>query len=266
MTAPVLATAEPTPAAQSSAPDPEVDTALELRLEQFLDGRDAEWDVWAEPLDHGAPAHAQRNVPEDGRMVSASLIKLFIMGAVYAEIEAGALAHDAVYPELRQMITVSDNDAANRLIRLLGGGDAAAGMAAVNAFAASIDCPDTRLNRLMLADNGLENDTSAADCAQILRLIYRGACVSETWSAEMLELLQTQTVNNRIPQQLPPETAVAHKTGDLPRLCSADVGIVFTPRGDYLLCVICNHSSEDAQTAEDIAALSRLVYDYYADT
>ena len=238
MTAPVLATAEPTPAAQSSAPDPEVDTALELRLEQFL----------------------------DGRMVSASLIKLFIMGAVYAEIEAGALAHDAVYPELRQMITVSDNDAANRLIRLLGGGDAAAGMAAVNAFAASIDCPDTRLNRLMLADNGLENDTSAADCAQILRLIYRGACVSETWSAEMLELLQTQTVNNRIPQQLPPETAVAHKTGDLPRLCSADVGIVFTPRGDYLLCVICNHSSEDAQTAEDIAALSRLVYDYYADT
>lgn len=39
------------------------------------------------------------------------------------------------------MITVSDNDAANKLVNCLGGGDDAAGMARVNKFARIMDTP-----------------------------------------------------------------------------------------------------------------------------
>lgn len=39
------------------------------------------------------------------------------------------------------MITVSDNDAANTLVNMLGGGDDSAGMDVVNAFARRTDIP-----------------------------------------------------------------------------------------------------------------------------
>jgi beta-lactamase class A len=193
-------------------------------------------------------------------MVSASLVKLFILGAVCQRIEQGELRWEDAETRLRAMITVSDNASANELIRLLGGGDAEAGMAAVNAWCADLAYADTRLNRLMLADNGLQNYTGAADCAAFLTAVYRGECVSPEASRRMLALLREQTVNDRLPALLPAGTAVAHKTGDLSGLCCADVGIVFSPGGDYLLCVICNDQPYDAAAREAIAALSAQVY------
>jgi beta-lactamase class A len=136
-------------------------------------------------------------------------------------------------------------------------------MKAVNAFADSIGCSDSRQNRLMLDDNGLQNYTTAKDCAVILGLIYSGKCVSEKWSAEMLSLLKAQTVNNRLPASLPSGTVTAHKTGDLAKLSCGDVGIIYSPACDYILCAICNDPYSDDGAAKAIAELSRQVYDYY---
>lgn len=245
--------------AAEAAPDAE----LAQLLRTFLSGRSGEWDICTGSLTGGPSACASANLPADGCMVSASLIKLFIAGAVYRAVEQGALRCDAVSDEIAAMITVSDNGAANRLVRLLGGGNAAAGMERVNAFAQGIGCTHTRQNRLMLEQNGLENYTSAADCAIALRMIYAGTYVNQRWSEQLLQLLLQQTVNNRLPKGVPAGTPVAHKTGDLQNLSCGDVGIVYGQSGAYLLCVINNHAVNDVQTAADFAELSGRVYRFF---
>lgn len=245
-----------------AAPDDSRDAALQALLDEELSGLSSSWDVYAESLDSGAWASAQINHTAGEGMVSASLIKLFIMGAVYDQVNRGILRADSVYSDVYAMITVSDNSASNRLTRLLGNGDAAAGMAAVNAYAASLGCEAVSLNRLMLENNGLENYVTAADCARILRAIYEGTCVSAEYSAIMLDMLKAQTVNNRIPQGLSGGATAAHKTGDLSGLSCGDVGIVFSDAGDYLLCVICNNPYTDGGAASKIVDITRSVHQY----
>lgn len=228
-----------------------------------LDRLDSRWDVWIEDLDSGDYAHCTRNLEDGDAMVSASLIKLFIMGAVYDQIEAGVLSEDDVWDRLYYMITISDNESANSLTRLLGGGDAAAGMEAVNAWAASIGCTDVRHQRLMLQNNGLENYVTAEACANMLRLLYTESCVSPYASQRMLQLLRDQQVNDRIPVGLPDTATAAHKTGNLSGLCVADVGIVFSPDGDYLLCAICNNAVSDQAATEEIVKITELASEYF---
>ena len=236
-------------------------------LQNFLDGYTptcgGKWDIRVESLATGETAQLRKNLADNDTLVSASLIKLFIMGAVYERVNAGALAQRDVRDALEKMITISDNNSANKLVLLLGSGDKTAGLAAVNAFAAAIGCPDSQQNRLMLENNGLQNYTTGSDCAKILRLIYEGKCVSEEYSAEMLSLLKAQTVNDRIPAEIPLSTVIAHKTGDLSGLSCGDVGIVFSPGGDYIICAICNAPAGDAAAADAIAALSSSVFSYF---
>ena len=234
------------------------DAALAEALREQLQGSSCKWDIWAERLQEGTYAHVQENIdPDAPEMVSASLIKLFIMGAVYDAERSGTLTPGAQEDSIRQMISVSDNAAANELTRLLGGGSEADGRAAVERFAASIDCTAVRYNRLMLVENGTQNYVSAEDCAAFLRLVYNRQCVSQEASEQMLAHLLSQQVNDRIPQGLPDNAQCAHKTGDLLGLCCADVGIVFTPQADFLLCIICNAPADHQTAIQTCIALTR---------
>ena len=237
------------------------DAVLEGIIEQELNGAGGNWDVWVEPLGNSMYAHMQSAGTH--RMVSASLIKLFIMGTVYQAVDEGSIDNDDVYADIRNMITISDNDAANRLIRELGNGNEQDGITRINQFAEDIGCMDTQMNRLMLENNGLENYTSAEDCAKLLKLIYNGQCINAKWSAEMMSIMKEQQVNDRIPQGLPRDVVVAHKTANLTNLANADVGIVFADNRPYIICIINNNSPDDTATNGQIAALSEAVYDYY---
>ena len=241
---------------------PEI-TKLQELIDTFCASRSGNWDVHVELL-RDPFLQAVFSTKEEP-FVSASIIKLFVMATVYAEIENGELDHDVCYPLIYSMITISDNYATNELIYLLGKGDATVGMQLVNDYCSEMGFSDTQLNRLMLANNGLQNYTSAQDCAGILRHVYEGTCVSEIWSKEMISILEEQTVINRIPTGLPKGIQAAHKTGDLIGLCCADVGIVFTPQGDYILCAICNDVVNDYAAATAIAELSAAVYAYFND-
>lgn len=85
-----------------------------------------------------------------------------------------------------------------------------------------------------------ENDeTSPADAARMLELLYRGEWVSPEASAEMLAIMKACQTNTRIPKLLPPTTPVAHKTGSMDKL-AVDIGIVYAPKGDYILCMFYN--------------------------
>ena len=91
----------------------------------------------------------------DQQMQAASLIKLYIMGAVYEDYDSlsSKYSRDQLDNALNSMITVSDNDAANTLVNYLGGGDDAAGMARVNKFCQDHGYTSTSMGRLLLADN-----------------------------------------------------------------------------------------------------------------
>lgn len=236
---------------------------LQYSLQNQLDKSTDKWDLWVEDLSTGDYIHCIGNIAGNTPMVSASLIKMFIMGAVYDRIDKGILEEAELWDQLYYMITVSDNASANELTGILGDGSADKGRQAVELWAASVGCPDVRYNRLMLEFNGTENYVSAASCAELLRQIYFGRCVSEYASEQMLSLLKQQTVNDRIPSGIT-DAVIAHKTGNLYGICVADVGIVCSDR-DYLICAICNDPASDNVAAEMISSISCKVSAFFKE-
>ena len=133
------------------------------------------------PADNGTWSVYVCNLPKDSEgmindtpMQAASLIKLYIMGAVYENYDTLSQSHngDEIDSNISAMITVSDNDAANTLVNWLGNGDNSAGMAKVNGFCQEHGFTSTQMNRLLLAgkENG-DNYTSVKDCGTFLKQI-----------------------------------------------------------------------------------------------
>ena len=82
------------------------------------------------------------------------------------------------------MITVSDNDSANELVRKLGGGDFQTGAAIVNEFCQERNYTSTHLGREFLASDPTDdNYTSASDCCRLLSDIYNSSLVNAEASA-----------------------------------------------------------------------------------
>lgn len=254
----------PDPAAVS-LPDPNSpveDQELLLLLNEFTGQHPGVWDIYVFNLSHGE--YASCSTADGSPMISASLIKLFIMGAAYEQVQAGKLNYWEVYNSVRYMIVASDNYSANYLTLRLGDNKIEDGFDYVNAFALAMGCENTAMHRLMLdTDSGEENYTSAKDCALLLKKIYRCELVSPEYSNDMLKMLKEQFTNDRIPALLPDDAVCAHKTGDLSNLSCGDAGIVFSPNADYILSVINNHSENDPETIQAIAELSALIYEYY---
>jgi len=157
------------------------------------------------------------------------------------------------------MITESDNTATNLLIERMGYGF-------FNRYCERVGLQQTLLVRKMMdfskRDQGVENFTSAEDIATILRRLYRHEVVDEMTSERALNLLKRQTLNDRIPARLPSGTVVAHKTGLERHLCH-DAGIVFTPKGDFLITVLTRHNDSTSQRAKTfIATVAHEAYQY----
>lgn len=264
----------PSPSASSPASSsPKADSGggtlsgLKEEIEESIGDLTSQWDVYVERLSDGAAIHSSRNLPDDGRMISASIIKIFVMAAVYDGVNRGTIDESAVTADLKKMITVSDNDATNRLIDQLGGGDSKKGFDVVNAYAAGIGCTDTQLNRRMLdwSDN-LQNYTTGRDCAKLLRLIYSGNCVSGAYSDKMMALLKAQEKTEGLLTALPKSVETASKPGFISGVSIGEVGIVFASQSDYIVCVICNKPYTDNGAMGEITEISTMVYDFFAES
>jgi beta-lactamase class A len=79
----------------------------------------------------------------------------------------------------------------------------------------------------------------------------------------MIAILERQTFNDRIPAGLPREVVVAHKTGDITRICH-DAGIVYA-RSPYVLVVLVRGLDDIKKSAALIADISKAVYGYAID-
>ena len=208
----------------------------------------------------------------DQQMQAASLIKLYIMGAVYEDYDklSSAYGKDTLDNDLNSMITVSDNNAANTLVNYLGSGDDAAGMARVNKFCQDHGYTSTSMGRLLLADNSNgDNYTSVKDCGKFLKTIYqqdKGTSSEDTLAGAeyMYHLLKMQTRKNKIPAQMPSGVKVANKTGELDTV-ENDAGIIYdTAKGiDLVVCFMSQDLTDTSAAQNTIAQDSRAIYGYY---
>ena len=252
--------------------EPVTDEKLETILKQVqsqLPAENGTWAVFISDLVNGTEGSLN-----DQKMQAASLIKLYIMGAVYENYDqiTGQYGRDSVDSNLYSMITVSDNDAANTLVNYLGGGDDAAGMARVNKFCQDHGYTSTSMGRLLLADNSNgDNYTSAKDCGKFLKTIYqidKGTATDNNdtlaGAEYMYRLLKMQTRKNKIPAQMPSEVKVANKTGELDHV-ENDVGIIYdTAKGiDLVVCFMSQDLNDTSAAQNTIAQDSRAIYGYY---
>ena len=157
------------------------------------------------------------------------------------------------------MVTQSDNTATNVLLSQLG-------MDYFNQHFRQLGLTGTQLSRPMmdfsLRKRGVENYTTAEDMARVLGMIYRQEAVSPKASRAGLELLKRQHLRDRIPALLPQGIPVAHKSG-LERAVCHDAGIIFTRRGDLLICVLTQRKVGKGTSRPAKRFIARLARDAY---
>lgn len=284
------ATGETTAAAQSESPEPAPGSEQEGTLSPssgttFTDNTDSSMDNLLNqvqsllPTDNGTWSVYVCNLLKDSDgtindtpMQAASLIKLYIMGAVYENYGTIAQSHNSeeIDSNISAMISVSDNDAANTLVNWLGNGNDAAGMAKVNNFCQEHGFTNTQMNRLLLAgkENG-DNYTSVKDCGTFLKQIYQvvnGTLPSSTLANAdaMYFQLKTQQRKNKIPAQLPEGVGTANKTGELDTV-ENDAAIIYdTAKGiDLVVCFMSQDLTDTGAAQSTIAADARAIYGYY---
>ena len=252
----------------ASLSDTKVDADMQKLMSQIrtkLPKKNGQWAVYVGDLSKGSVSFINSK-----RMQSASLIKLYIMGAVYENYKEITKAHGKkkVDKLLEDMITVSDNDAANTLTEYLGNGKAEAGMKAVTDYCKVHGYKDSSMGRLLLHSNEFhDNYTSVQDCGLFLTRIYENckkASSDMPGAGDMFNLLKKQTKTNKIPAKLPEGVHVANKTGELADV-ENDAGIIYdTAEGrDLVVCFMSEKLNSPGDAQEAIGELSKFIYSFY---
>lgn len=216
----------------------------------------------------------------DRKLYSASLIKVFVMEASCANMEEvlknqaakmklsedDSKVRDKVDELLWNMITVSDNESFNELVRLqTASGVFTDGAEKINDYLEKEGYTATTVQHILSPsvsrDPGLggRNMTSVGDCGKLLDRIYSGTCVSKKDSGKMLDLLLNQEVTWKIPAGVPAEVKIANKTGETDD-DQHDIAIIYGEKTTYILCVMSENGGETA--GANIQALSGIVYNY----
>ena len=243
-------------------PHPEL--TLEKRIDAELCGLDATMCVYAYDL-HGNLVCRGADEPFE----SASTIKIYVLGCLFAKAAAGTAALDEVLTyekrhfvdgsgmiralgegaKLRAldaatlMIICSDNIATNMIIDYLG-------LDTINACIRELGFAHTVLHNPLHFDRYRRlGTTTPRDYAALFARIAKGELVSREASAEMLAILRQQHYNTMLTHDFPqyyldceetgaPELIwVASKSGSM-NACRNDGGIVHTPYGEYVIVLM----------------------------
>lgn len=214
---------------------------------------------------------------------AASVIKVAIMLAILRENQLGQLSldqqravemkdhvggagvlfelHDGIEVTVsdlyRLMIVVSDNVASNLLLDLLPEG-------ALARLFQDLGMTGTVMGRRFMeaARPGHDNRTTALDMGLCLTALHRGEVLDRNHTAQALATLRRQQFREKIPQMLPPELSVAHKTGELEGV-RHDVAVVEVPESPYVLCLLTQKGGPSWEVDHALAQLSLAVYHWH---
>ena len=238
---------------------------LKKDLNEMIETYEGSWSIYVKDLKSGISLTIN-DQPQD----SASLIKLYIAGAVLEKIQHQELEEtETIDLLLSDMISLSDNEAANELVRYLSDShEHQDGMEKVNEFIEEHDFTDT------WQYNGLEdsnlwygdevNITSVKDCGRFLEEIYDGDMVSHLASRQLEGYLLDQEITWKIPAGIPSDIKTANKTGEKDNTQN-DASIVYTPYRDYIICVMATNLTDEDTAVENIRAVSAKVYGFFQE-
>lgn len=237
-----------------------------------LDGTQGEYAVALKNLKTGEEFY----LDEHQAFESGSLYKLWVMGETFHKVETNELMLEDVLsgsiPELNQTfeispenaeltdgnITMSVNQALNQMITI-SHNYAAMLLTQKNKISTIKEWLNT--HDLRESDVGGDPKTTAKDTLLFFDKLQKGELANPENTQKMLGFLKGQQLNDKIPDELPENTVIAHKTGEI-GLFSHDAGIVYSPKGDYIIAVL-SKSDTPAAAEQRIADISRAVYDYF---
>lgn len=217
----------------------------------------------------------------DERFVYCSTFKMYLAAATLLRVQAGQERLDRAIPVtqadmishapvtqpavgstltieqlMKATVEVSDNPAANILIREMGG------LESLRAFYRGIGDDSTRVDRLELelnvADDGKDTITPDQSVRNIQRLLID---VDTPLSPESKALLMRWLVDSpsgpgRIKAGVPAGWTVAHKTGTGGYGPVNDIGLILPPNGAPIAIAVYFHATKDSTDAQREAVIA----------
>ena len=120
----------------------------------------------------------------------------------------------------------------------------------------------TRQGLSLSPRTSIENYTTSREMGRLLEHIYRGKKFGRETSDQMIELLKGVKYNERLARYLPAGWSMAHKTGLLRRACH-DCGVVFSPSGDYIICVMTSNNRNYRDAKRFISKIGSISFKYF---
>ncbi|KFF21555.1 CGA/CIA family class A beta-lactamase [Chryseobacterium sp. JM1] len=166
-------------------------------------------------------------------------------------------------------VALSDNNGCDVLLRLIGGTQTVQKfMDSKGVKGFQIKHNEAEMHKSWKAL--YENYSTPNSAVQVLKKFYDGKLLSKKSTDYLMQImLRTKTGTNKIVEQLPKNTPVAHKTGSSGKndngltVAENDMGIITLPNGKhYAIAVFVNDSMEtDAVNCKMVSDISKAVWD-----
>lgn len=228
---------------------------IEKTIKETKEITGGEWSVYI-----SVPSTGDSLSINQKKMQAASVIKMFVMGAVYEDYDGIKKDYEDVDVDhlIESMIIISDNEAADTLVTMLGRGDNVKGRKIVTDFCHNHGFTNTNMGRMILDDNVVnDNYTTTEDTAKFLEMLLNGELEH---SKDMLRHLQNQERTAKIPAGIPIGVTTANKTGELDDVQN-DVAIVFAKK-PYIICVMSDGVLDYQTPIDAIVDISNETYNY----
>jgi len=164
----------------------------------------------------------------------------------------------SLYSLCKYMISISDNTATYVLSKFLGKSN-------INSYLKKIGLKNTLLldeTALIEKPNPNFNRTTPNEIANLLLKIQTGKGFSKYSRKQMLGFMKNQKYVFGIPKVLPRNFFCANKTGNLTNVLH-DCAVVYSPRGDYVLCVFTEGFKKDREARFVINKVSKITASFY---
>lgn len=172
---------------------------------------------------------------------------------------------------LEYTVALSDNNGCDVLLRLIGGTQTVQKFMdskGVKGFGIRRNEDDMHKNWKTQYDNYSTSNSAV----QALKKFYDGKLLSKKSTDFLMQIMiRTKTGTNKIVEQLPKNTPVAHKTGSSGKydnnltVAENDIGIITLPNGNhYAIAVFVSNSTEtDGVNCKIISDISKAVWDHF---
>ncbi|MBV8328492.1 CGA/CIA family class A beta-lactamase [Chryseobacterium sp.] len=172
---------------------------------------------------------------------------------------------------IRYTVAQSDNNTCDFLLRLIGGPKTVQNfMNSKGVKDLQIKYNEDDMHRDWKTQYGNYSTTNSS--VELLKKFYDGQLLSKKSTDFLMQtMIKTTTGTNKIVEQLPPGTPVAHKTGSSGKpdnvltVAENDMGIITLPNGKhYAIAVFISNSTETEKVnTRMVSDISKAVWDYF---